>query len=464
MEHLGNVNKSSSGDFLLRAIKLVNPVLLTFAFFVTWKIYYYPRTVVPYMWKGEIVIVGIFLLSYGYLSHLYQGYWIHINKASEIIYSQILSAVITMFLMYLVMILLCKRIITVIPLLIMLVVQIIVIWSWANLSCNWYKKRYPRKRAVIIWDERPGLENVIKETGMDARINVTGIYSIDDIKKKGPALIGDAEWVFMCDLHSHDRNQLIKYCIANDIAAYVIPRIGDALMAGAENTHLMHLPILMVQRHPTTIEYVTMKRIFDIVISVAALVVLSPIILITSIAIKLDDGGDVFYRQERLTKNGASFLILKFRSMKMNAESDGVAVLSTGDSDDRITKVGHFIRKVRLDELPQLINVLKGEMSIVGPRPERPEIAKEYEKELPEFSLRLQMKAGVTGYAQVYGKYNSKPYDKLLMDLLYISRANLLEDFRILIATVKILFMAESTEGFSEDEAGKKNKHIRSRK
>ena len=196
------------------------------------------------------------------------------------------------------------------------------------------------------------------------------------------------------------------------------------------------------------------KRIFDIVISVAALVVLSPIILITTIAIKLDDGGDVFYRQERLTKNGASFLIIKFRSMKMNAESDGVAVLSTGDSDDRITKIGHFIRKVRLDELPQLINVLKGEMSIVGPRPERPEIAKEYEKELPEFSLRLQMKAGVTGYAQVYGKYNTKPYDKLLMDLLYISRANLLEDFRILIATVKILFMAESTEGVAEEDQG----------
>ena len=456
MNKSGNYSNASPGDFLVRAIKLINPVFLALTFFATWKIYYYPRTVVPYMWKGEIVIIGIFVLAYGYLSHLYQGYWIHINRASEIIYSQVLSAMITMFLMYLVMILLCKRIVAILPLLIMLAVQTIVIWFWANLSCSWYMKRYPRKRAVIIWDERPGLENVIKETGMDVRIDVTNIFSVEDIKQKGPELIGDAEWVFMCDLHSHDRNQLIKYCIANDIAAYVIPRIGDALMAGAENTHLMHLPILMVQRHPTSIEYVTMKRIFDIVISVTALVMLSPIILITSIAIKLDDGGDVFYRQERLTKNGASFLIIKFRSMKMNAESDGVAVLSTGDSDDRITKIGHFIRKVRLDELPQLINVLKGEMSIVGPRPERPEIAKEYEEELPEFPLRLQMKAGVTGYAQVYGKYNTKPYDKLLMDLLYISRANLLEDFRILIATVKILFMAESTEGFSKDGAGKK--------
>ena len=455
MNKSGNVNSSSSVDFRVRVIKLINPVLLALTFFVTWKIYYYPRTVVPYMWKGEIVIVGIFVLAYGYLSHLYQGYWIHINKASEIIYSQFLSAVITMFLMYLVMILLCKRIVTILPLLIMLAVQTVIIWYWAKLSCSWYMKRFPKKRTVIIWDERPGLEIVIEETGMDARIDVTDIFSIDDIKNDGPEIIKDAEWVFMCDLHSHDRNQLIKYCIANSIAAYVIPRIGDALMAGAENTHLMHLPILMVQRHPATIEYVTVKRILDIVISIAALTVLSPIILITSIAIKLDDGGDIFYRQERLTKDRVSFQILKFRSMKMNAESDGVAVLSTGEADDRITRVGHFIRKVRIDELPQLINVLKGEMSIVGPRPERPEIAKEYEKELPEFSLRLQMKAGVTGYAQVYGKYNTKPYDKLLMDLLYISRANLIEDFRILIATVKILFMAESTEGVAEEDQGR---------
>ena len=138
--------------------------------------------------------------------------------------------------------------------------------------------------------------------------------------------------------------------------------------------------------------------------------------------------------------------------MKMNAEQDGVARLSSGDNDDRITPVGRVIRKVRVDELPQLINVLKGDMAIVGPRPERPEIAEEYEKDLPEFSLRLQMKAGVTGYAQVYGKYNTTPYDKLLMDLLYTSKAGLIEDFRIIIATVKILFMSESTEGVEEGQ------------
>jgi lipopolysaccharide/colanic/teichoic acid biosynthesis glycosyltransferase len=138
--------------------------------------------------------------------------------------------------------------------------------------------------------------------------------------------------------------------------------------------------------------------------------------------------------------------------MRVDAEKDGVARLSSGENDDRITPIGKFIRKVRIDELPQLFNILVGDMSIVGPRPERPEIAAEYEKELPEFALRLQAKAGLTGYAQVYGKYNTIPYDKLQMDLMYIAHPSLLEDLQIIFATIKILFMPESTEGIDADK------------
>ena len=149
---------------------------------------------------------------------------------------------------------------------------------------------------------------------------------------------------------------------------------------------------------------------------------------------------------------GKQFEILKFRSMRVDAEKDGVARLSTGDKDDRITKVGHIIRACRLDELPQLLNILKGDLSVVGPRPERPEIAAQYCEEMPEFALRLQAKAGLTGYAQVYGKYNTTPYDKLQMDLMYIAHPSLIEDLKIMLATVKILFMPESTEGVSEGQ------------
>ena len=232
----------------------------------------------------------------------------------------------------------------------------------------------------------------------------------------------------------------------------MIPRIGDVIMSGAQPMHMFHLPMLRVGRYMASPEYLFVKRAMDIVLSLIALVILSPIFLVTAIAIKATDGGPVFYQQIRLTKDGKQFGILKFRSMRVDAEKDGVARLSTGDKDDRITPVGHIIRKVRIDELPQLWNILMGDLSIVGPRPERPEIAAQYCEEMPEFALRLQAKAGLTGYAQVYGKYNTTPYDKLQMDLLYIAHPSLVEDLKIIFATVKILFMPESTEGVSEGQ------------
>ena len=223
-------------------------------------------------------------------------------------------------------------------------------------------------------------------------------------------------------------------------------------MSGAMPLHLLHLPMLMLERYNPTPEYLFFKRVMDIVLSAVALIIASPVMLIVAVIIKATDGGTVFYRQCRLTRNGKEFNVLKFRSMRMDAEKDGVARLSTGEQDPRITPIGRFIRKVRIDELPQLINILKGEMRIVGPRPERPEIARQYEEELPEFSLRHQAKAGLTGYAQVYGKYNTTPYDKLLMDLMYIAKPSLAEDLKIIFATVQILFMPESTEGVSEGQ------------
>ena len=200
-------------------------------------------------------------------------------------------------------------------------------------------------------------------------------------------------------------------------------------------------------------EYLLAKRIIDIIVSALGLIVLSPILLVTAIAIKATDHGPVFYKQVRLTKNEREFNIFKFRSMCVDAEKDGVARLSTGDKDDRITPVGRIIRACRIDELPQLINILKGDLSIVGPRPERPEIAAQYCEEMPEFNLRLQAKAGLTGYAQVYGKYNTTPYDKLVMDLMYIAHPSIIVDFKIMFATVKILFLPESTEGVAEGQA-----------
>ena len=166
---------------------------------------------------------------------------------------------------------------------------------------------------------------------------------------------------------------------------------------------------------------------------------LSPIMLVTAVAIKICDGGSVFYKQKRLTVGGKEFYVYKFRSMIADAEKDGVARLAEAN-DDRVTPVGKVIRRFRIDEFPQLINILKGEMSLVGPRPERPELTDEYDKEMPEFKFRLKVKAGLTGYAQVMGKYDTTPYDKLKMDLMYIEKYSVLLDMKIILMTVKTMF------------------------
>ena len=266
-------------------------------------------------------------------------------------------------------------------------------------------------------------------------------------------MLDNCQAVFLCGIHSHERNRILKYCIARDIRVLIIPRIGDALMGAAEPMHILHLPIMYCRRRKPASAYLFVKRATDIVVSGIALIVLSPLMLVIALAVKRD-GGSALYKQTRLTKDGKRFEILKFRSMCVDAEKISGAVLSAGENDPRITKVGRIIRACRVDELPQLLNILKGDMTLVGPRPERPEIATKYEKELPEFGLRLQVKAGLTGYAQVYGKYNTEPYDKLLMDLTYIARMGVLEDLCIMLGTLKILFSKESTEGIDK---GKKN-------
>ena len=296
------------------------------------------------------------------------------------------------------------------------------------------------------------MEKLIHSYGLEKRFDIAEVRAVEDIIDNLD-ILDNMDAAFLCGIHSTQRNIILKYCTFKGIKLFMIPRISDVMMRGSEQIHMLHLPILKNQRFKPSVEYTFLKRAMDIVASSLALIILSPVFLITTIAVK-SDGGPAFYRQKRLTKDGKGFEILKFRSMCVDAEKYSGAVLSAGESDSRITKVGRVIRACRIDELPQLINILKGDMSIVGPRPERPEIQAEIEKDVPEFSLRLQAKAGLTGYAQVYGKYNTTFYDKLLMDLMYISRPSILEDLTIILVTLRILTSKESTEGVGEGENG----------
>ena len=195
--------------------------------------------------------------------------------------------------------------------------------------------------------------------------------------------------------------------------------------------------------------YRFVKRAFDIVSSGLGMLILSPIIAGTAIAVKLTSPGPIIFKQCRVGRGKTLFNIYKFRTMRIDTPDLPSHMI---DANEWMTPIGATLRKLSLDELPQMWNIFKGDMSVVGPRPERPEIAKEYEESIPEFAYRLKVKAGLTGYAQIYGKYNTTAYDKLKLDLMYIESYSILEDLKLILATFKIVFTKESTEGLEEGQ------------
>lgn len=429
-----------------------NILLVTGAFWLCWSYFYASQITHPFYYVGNLIMVFLFGLFYYFTSHLYNGYSLPISRIYELVYSQALAALISDGILYLITILINRHYISFFPFVPTFLLQFLLITLWTVAAHQWYFREFPPKKTVVILGQGQNVDKLVKQYGMDVHFDVQSVVPVEECLKDIPGTIGQAEVVFCCGLRSHNRNLVTKYCVAHKIGTYVIPRIGDVIMDSAKKVHLFHLPMMAVQRYNPSPEFLFFKRLYDIVLSLVALVLFAPIMAAVAVAIKMTDGGDIFYRQARLTKDGKVFQVLKFRSMRMDAEKDGVARLSTGENDPRVTKVGRFIRAVRFDELPQLLNILKGDMAIVGPRPERPEISAQYAKAMPEWNLRLQAKCGLTGYAQVYGQYNTTPYDKLLLDLMYIAKPSLFEDFKIIFATVKILFMKDSTEGVAEGQ------------
>lgn len=443
--------KSLKHDIGLRLVKLLNIALMSIPFILCWYLYYAERTYVPFFGRGNWVVVALFVVLYVLFARIYDAFLVSINRISEMVYSQGLAALIADGIMFVVIWLLTRHFPNPLPGFAALATQLVLAILWSVLAHKWYYKSFPPKKSVIIHDRKYGIEGLIQNYGLQKKFEVVRTINAEECINNLNVLNG-IETVFVSGVNSHERNIVLKHCIANHIDVYVIPRIGDIIMSGAHKMHMFHLPVLRVGRCNPRPEEKLLKRLFDIISSALVLLLISPVMIVTAIAIKAYDGGPVFYKQNRLTKDGKVFKVLKFRSMRVDAEKDGVARLSTGDKDDRITPVGRIIRKLRIDELPQLLNILGGSMSVVGPRPERPEIAAQYEEELPEFRLRLQVKAGLTGYAQVYGKYNTTPYDKLQMDLMYIANPCFVEDLRIIFATIKILFIPESTDGIAEGQ------------
>lgn len=441
----------NAGLFILQiSIVIINTIL----FAIVWYTYYKGR-----MWgttfhrMGDYMLFFLYFCLFGMMAKIYGGVDLKTSRISELIYSHAVAIFITNALMYIVILLLTRRPKSIVPLLLITVIELVVSSIWSFMSNHLTNVLFKPTRILLVYDNIDAYKNgksIINKLSWRfisvGEMRISGSDKLDEMIKKINQL--EADSVMLCGVSSSQRNDVIKYCVEHEIKAFVRPNIGDFILNNSKVIQMANLPVMICERATQSVAYTIVKRIMDIVISLIGIIITSPILLITAFLIKVYDKGPVFYKQVRLTKDGHEFEILKFRSMKVDAEKDGVARLSS-ENDERITPIGKIIRACRIDELPQLINILKGELSVVGPRPERPEIAVQYVKEMPEFSLRLQVKAGLTGYAQVYGKYNTEPYDKLQMDLMYINRMSLVSDVKIILATIKILFMPDSTEGIA---------------
>ena len=379
-------------------------------------------------------------------------YVIGFNRVSSLIYTQSLASIISIGIIYVLHFFAYLKLANPLPFIGLLVIQVGLNVVWSYVANRIYFSMYQPKRTILVYRNEEDLNRLNEVNKFTQKFIVEKSVQCDsDDCQEIVEIISDYEAVFVAGVNATLRNAIAKYCVEKNILGYFVPHVGDIIMMGSRHVVQFSVPVMNVRRAALDPEYVIVKRLIDIFFSLCGIIVLSPLMAVVAIAIKAYDKGPVLYKQTRLTKDGKEFKIWKFRSMKVDAEKDGVARLAS-DNDDRITPIGKIVRACRFDELPQLFNILSGDMTIVGPRPERPEIAAQYEEVLPAFRLRLQVKAGLTGTAQIYGKYNSTPYDKLEMDLLYINKMSLLEDIKLMFGTIRILFMKDSTSGVEEGQ------------
>lgn len=417
-------------------------------FAYVWYDYYRELIFEPFWRKGNWVLIALYALIDTMFSRLYGGLKVGYLKRIDVFYSLMLATLCTNVVAYLQITLINRWFLPPWPMLEMTGIQIVIIilWIWGS---RWiYSRIYHARRLLVIYGDKDPGDLIQKMNSRKDKYNVSGKVHVEEGEETIHRMMEKYDGVIIWDLPSQVRNRYLKYCFANSVRCYFSPKISDVIVTGSERIHLFDTPLMVSKNMGLTVDQRAAKRLVDIVISAMGIVVSSPLMLFIAILIKAYDRGPVFYLQDRLTLNGKTFRIRKFRSMCVDSEKDGARLASKHDA--RITPVGKVLRNLHLDELPQLFNVLFGDMSMVGPRPERESIMKEYQEELPEFDYRLKVKAGLTGYAQVYGKYNTTPYDKLKLDLFYIENYSFLLDIKLLFMTVKIFFQKEVSEGVDD--------------
>lgn len=419
-------------------------------FAYVWYDYYRELIFEPFWRKGNWVLIAIYALLNVLFANLFGGLKVGYLKKIDSFYSLVFACICTNIVTYFQITLINRWFLPPWRLIETAGIQILIILIWIFVSGFVYGKIYHARKLLVVYGDRDPKDLIEKMNSRKDKYYVSGKVHIDEGEEHIYELIKEYDGVIIWDIPSGIRNKYLKYCFANSIRCYLSPKISDVILTGSERIHLFDTPLLLAKNMGLSVEKRFAKRIMDIVISGIGIVLTSPLMILIAILVKAYDRGPIFYTQDRLTVNEKEFKIYKFRSMCVDSEKYGARLASKNDS--RITPVGHVLRNLHLDELPQLFNVFWGDMSLVGPRPERKCIMEEYLQEIPEFKYRLKVKAGLTGYAQVYGKYNTTPYDKLKLDLFYIENFSFLLDVKLIFMTVRIFFQKETSEGVEDTQ------------
>ena len=440
---------------VLNILKLMSLVTLITAFIAVWQMFYPDVSLGGW---GDVFVVLTYVVILFVFVMIYDAFKIGIMRMHELVYSMSLSLAFTNCFVYFELCLVARGLVNPLYMLVLMIFQVVMVMAIMHTLSFCYFTLYKARSVLAVFSTENRNDIIKKMATIKERFvlskGITIDKSMDEIKRA----IDEFDTVLICDFDKNIKSEILNYCYSRDKRTYLLPSSSDTILNGSYPVQIFDTPVLFLHNGGLSMEQRVIKRTMDIVLSSIGILLSGPIMLAIALAIKLTDRGPVIFKQVRITRNNREFNIYKFRSMKVRKPDEEVK--KTTVDDDRITLVGKIIRPFRLDELPQLFNILFGDMSIVGPRPEMKEIIEENEILLPEFNLRHKVKAGLTGYAQIYGKYNTTPQNKLNMDLHYIEHYSILEDFKLIIMTIKILFVRDSTEGFSEKNSSilKENK------
>ena len=429
---------------------LILLIVFTLLYAYLWNTLYEGVILIPFFRRGNWAMIAMYPLMLLVFGKIFGIYKVAVARRVDMIFSNVFTTFTVNVITYFILVALLRHYPDMTPLLMLFAVEIAlaILWVLGVKALN--NLIFPPHSLLLIHGNYSMKDLVLHVNERSERYVISEEINVSEGMEKIVERIEDHDAILISDLPAETRNDILKHCYAIDKRIYMLPKITDIIVSSSEQIHLFDNVAYISKNYGLSQDQRILKRILDIVVSSLMILLLSWLMGLIAAAIKIDDGGPVFYRQERLTIGGKVFMIIKFRSMRTDAEKMGPQ-LST-KNDPRVTRVGRVLRAAHMDELPQIFNVFAGEMSMVGPRPERPEIAEEYKAKVPEFGFRTKVKAGLTGYAQVYGRYNSTPYNKLRLDLTYIQNYSFWLDIKCMVMTVKILFQKEAREGIDEDQ------------